>query len=325
MNIVSTFIETINNVVKNNVASNSAAIASEVSPVFAAAIGLYIVYIMYEILYTQHRPIIGEVFKNIAMLAVVGAFTYNADYYFRYVIPFVMNSSDELSAAITGTSNVANTVDNLWETLSNTMEQFWNEASGQLGMTDFGLWIKVGLMYGIGYIGGGVLVFYTAIFICISKFMIGMVLSVGIVFICFSPFKSTRGMFTSWCGACLNYILLGVFYTIAFGFVLSLIEKTITFDASNVSLASLLTLLLFVVISVYLIEQIGTLCSSLTGGVGINGLTSAANGLVGRAASMSGLRGMMNAGRGLAVNTGRGLASRAAKSVGRLGKQTLGG
>lgn len=39
------------------------------------------------------------------------------------------------------------------------------------------------------------------------------------------------------------------------------------------------------VISIFLVEQVGTLCSTLTGGVGINGLTSAANGFGGKVAS----------------------------------------
>lgn len=325
MNIISTFITTISNVVEGSVGNNSANIASAISPVFAAAIGLYIVYVMYEILYTQNRPMIGEIFKNIAMLAVVGAFTYHANYYHQYVIPFVLNSGDQLSAAVTGTTDVATSVDNLWVTLTNTMEDFWTEATGQLGMTDFGLWIKVGLIYAIGYAGGCILIFYTTVFICISKFMVGMVLSVGILFICFAPFKSTRGMFSSWCGACLNYILLNVFYTIAFGFVMNLIESTTSFDAANVSFMAVLTLLLVVVISVFMIEQIGTLCSSLTGGVGINGLTAAANGTAGRAAAVTGVRAMANAGRRFAGQSIKNSASKAAQAVSRYGKNIMGG
>lgn len=117
------------------------------------------------------------------------------------------------------------------------------------------------------------------------------------IYMLFFFFPTTRSMFTSWCGSCLNYILLNVFYTISFGFVVTLIEKNMVKDG-NVTIMMVVTLLLVILISVFLIEQIGTLCSTLTGGVGINGLTSAANGAGGKLAGslgrVTGTRAFMN-------------------------------
>ncbi|ELD0412700.1 TPA: type IV secretion system protein [Escherichia coli] len=325
MNIISTFLSTVTTLVESGAASNAAKIANAISPVFFAAIGVYIIFVAYEIIYSQRDVVMSEVTKNIMKLALVGVFTYSSTYYSQYVIPFVMHSGDELSSALTGQSDIANSIDNLWQALSDTMEQFWSDATGQLGMTDFGLWIKAGLIWITGYVGGFLLVFYTTVFLCVSKFMVGMVLSVGILFICFSAFSPTRGMFTAWCGSCLNYILLNVFYTISFGFVLSLIQQTANLDAKTITFMSVATLLAVVLISVYLIEQIGTLCSSLTGGVGINGLTASANGAANKLAAVSGVRAMSNAGKGLAASVAKKAGNRVVSLAGQLGKNVLGG
>lgn len=292
---------------------------------FFAAIGVYIIFIAYEIIYAQKDVIMSEVTKTVMAFTVVGAFTYSAPYYSQYVIPFVMHSGQDLSTAVSGSSDVATSVDASWNKLSDTMEAFWAEATGQLGMTDFGLWIKAALIYGVGYAGGFALIFYTTVFLCVSIFMVGLVLSVGILFICFSVFPSTRSMFTAWCGSCLNYILLNVFYTVSFGFVMSLIEKYTQVDAATLTFMNVIMLLAVVLISVYLIEQIGTLCSTLTGGVGINGLTAAANGMTGKLAAATGLRSFGNAGRGLVGSVAKKLASKTLGATGRLGKNILGG
>lgn len=312
MGFVSDFINSITNVVESAVASNASSIASAISPVFAAAVGLYIVYVMYEILYTQHKPIIGEVFKNISALAVVGAFTYSAPYYSTYVIPFVMHAGSDLSSAVSGSGDTASSVDSMWESLSSTMNSYLSTQKEALGLTDVGDTILVYIVWGVGYIGGALLIYYSAVFLCISTFAVGIALSAGIIFICFAFFPLTRKMFTAWCGTCLNYILLNVFYTISFSFLIALIKKTTSFDSGVISISDVLMLLLTIMVSIFLIEHIGVMSSTLTGGVGINGLTPAANGAISKAATLSGGRAMAGVGRNFAGN----ISSRAKSSIG---------
>ncbi|HDR2623677.1 TPA: type IV secretion system protein [Enterobacter chuandaensis] len=300
MGFVGSFINSITNVVESAVASNAASIASAISPVFAAAVGLYIVYVMYEILYTQHKPIIGEVFKNIAALALVGAFTYSAPYYSTYVIPFVMHAGSDLSSAVSGSSDTASSVDSMWESLSSTMNSYLSTQKEALGLTDIGDTILVYIVWGVGYIGGALLIYYSAVFLCISTFAVGIALSAGIIFICFAFFPSTRKMFTAWCGTCLNYILLNLFYTVSFSFLIELINKTTNLDSGVISISDVLMLLLTIMVSIFLIEHVGVMSSTLTGGVGINGLTAAANGTTGKIASLSGGRAMAGVGRNFA-------------------------
>ncbi|MEZ3008577.1 conjugal transfer protein TraA, partial [Escherichia coli] len=60
MGFVSDFMSTITNTVESGAAANAAKVANAISPVFAAAIGLYIVYVSYEIIYKQTDAIMNE-------------------------------------------------------------------------------------------------------------------------------------------------------------------------------------------------------------------------------------------------------------------------
>ncbi|HCS8080455.1 TPA: type IV secretion system protein [Salmonella enterica subsp. enterica serovar Typhimurium] len=302
MNIVSETLELVTTIVESTAATNAAKVAQAISPTFFAAIALYVIYLIFEITYAQRDVLMSEVTKNIGAFALVGAFTYSAPYYSQFVIPFVMHAGADLSAAITGDAGTATSVDNLWDSLSKSLDGFLLQRMSQLSMTDVSGYLLSFTIYIIGYLGGMILIYYTAIFLCLSTFMVGILLSAGILFICFSLFASTRNMFTAWVGSCLNYILLNLFYTISFSFLLSFITQHINISQTP-SLFDAVTILLVIAISVFLIEQVGTLCSTLTGGVGINGLTSAANGFAGKLAAVTGVRALSNAGGNLAKTT----------------------
>jgi type IV secretion system protein VirB6 len=61
-----------------------------------------VIFIAYEIIYSQRDVIMSEVTKTIMAFTAVGAFTYSAPYYAQYVIPFVMHAGQDLSSAVTG-------------------------------------------------------------------------------------------------------------------------------------------------------------------------------------------------------------------------------
>lgn len=334
MNIVSTFVSNVTSLVESGVADNAAKIAQAISPVFIAAIGVYVAIKIFQISFSPNSDVImKEIVVTVVQLSAVSAFTYSAPYYSQYVIPFVMHSGQDISNVITGNSDTANSVDNLWQALSTTMNAYLANALHGLGKLDFGAKIVAYINWGAGYLAGMVLIYYSTIFLTVSTFMVGILLSVGIMFICFSVFSTTRNMFTAWCGSCLNYILLNVFYTISFSFVIDLIKGNTISDPNSISITLVIQLLLITSISVFLIEQIGTLCSSLTGGVGINGLTAAASGIGGKtlgvAAKASGLRAFMG-GFGSkmgnpARKAGRNAASRIQQMASRAKNQIKGG
>lgn len=285
MGLASDFVNQTKLLVMDAVANNFSLIAVSIRPVFSAGFLLYCCIIAWMIIYSNREIIVNEVIKNIMVFTLIGAFIWTAPYYQQWIVPFVMDSGSEISAKLMGSGNAALSVDETWTKLVTSMEDFKTRSIDTLGW-DIGPLIATYLIYGIGYAGGAILVAYTTLFLCVATFMTGILLSIGSIFICFAGFPATRGMFTSWCGHCLNYILLNVFYSISFTFVLGLIGKYTALDPSSVSFMDAVTLLLVVVICVGMVEQVAVLCSSLTGGVGINGLVPGASSLA-RAAGLS--------------------------------------
>ncbi|EFT9819714.1 type IV secretion system protein, partial [Salmonella enterica] len=136
MNIVSETLELVTTIVESTAATNAAKVAQAISPTFFAAIALYVIYLIFEITYAQRDVLMSEVTKNIGAFALVGAFTYSAPYYSQFVIPFVMHAGADLSAAITGDAGTATSVDNLWDSLSKSLDGFLLQRMSQLSMTD---------------------------------------------------------------------------------------------------------------------------------------------------------------------------------------------
>lgn len=285
MGVVTDFVNQTKSLVMDAVASNFSLVATSVRPLFIAAFLLYCVVIAWNILYANKEMIAGEVVKNIMVFGLIGAFVWTTPYYQQWVVPFVMDSGNEIAMKLNGNVGAASGMDAMWTQLVTTMDTFKKGAIDAIGW-DIGPLVGVYLIYIIGYIGGAILITYTTIFLCISTFMTGILLSVGSIFICFAGFPATRSMFTTWCGHCLNYIMLNVFYAVSLSFVVKLMSKYSQLDPINVSFTDVVTLLIVVIICIGMVEQVAVLCSSLTGGVGINGLVPNTGSLA-RAAGLS--------------------------------------
>lgn len=217
---------------------------------------------------------IMDILKTAATLSLVSAFVISTPYYIQYIVPFVLGAGDDISAAITGSPPSATVLDSMMNNTNSSIIKMLD--SMQFGITDdWGIGLKTLFAVGLTYVGSFVFIFYATAYLLVAKFMVGLLLSVGTLFICFSFFPVTRGMFQSWIGQCLNYIMLNIFYTVAIGMMNSFIISK--FDLENLGLESSFQIIIIFFISVFIIQQIGSLSSSLTGGVGINGLTSAAN------------------------------------------------
>ena len=153
----------------------------------------------------------SEVTKNIGAFAPVGAFTYSAPYYSQFVIPFVMHAGSDLSAAVTGGSGTATSVDNLWNMLSVTLNDFKNNELDTLEWYSFTDQLYIYLIWGWICWRAAAYLLHHCISNPINIHGWHSLLSAGILFICFSLFASTRNMFSAWVGSCLNYILLNLF------------------------------------------------------------------------------------------------------------------
>lgn len=308
--IVQDLFNDMSKLVTENMGANIAAVASAISPVMISAIGIYAVLVVYQMIYTEKEHYVGEIIKNVLALAVVGAFTLSASYYMDYVVPFVMNAGDDLSSVLVGGAPAPAALDQFIDVLADGVQKTFDQMTFNPFSDDFGTSMQSLTAIIIVLIGGIPFVVFGTAYLIVAKFMVGLLLTVGPIFICFSFFPSTRSMFTSWTGQCLNYVLMTVLFTLVETVLLAFIKDHMApGGAFKVEWVGVIQLAVVFFVSIFLLAQVPVLSSSLTGGVGINGLNSSVSNMASKGTGMA-------RGAGSLAARGAGGVASGAKSIG---------
>lgn len=295
------------------IATNAQAIASAIKPLIMSCFLLYVLFLVYK-LYTKKDFIIEEIINAMVLFAVVGTFTYAGNYYYNYVIPFVQNSGDQIASSLTGgiggtSISAVDTVYNLFE----APQELLRKRLEKIGITEtyIGVWAELAPARFALWASQTIFTLFIAINLLIAKIMVTLLLSVGILFFCFAVFPATRGLFTSFTGLALNYILLNIMYSLAAKIAATVITSTaVQSTSAEAMIGGAGTILVSVIIITLAINQIPTLVSSLTGGVGISPFTISGNGFT-KIASALGLNKAARAAGSKTVETTKKAASSA--------------
>lgn len=286
--IVQDLFNDMSTLVTENMGANIAAVASAISPVMISAIGIYAVLVVYQMIYTEKEHYVGEIIKNVLALAVVGAFTLSASYYMDYVVPFVMNAGDDLSSVLVGGAPAPSALDQFIDVLADGVQKTFEQMTFNPFSDDFGTSMQSLTAIIIVLIGGIPFVVFGTAYLIVAKFMVGLLLTVGPIFVCFSFFPSTRSMFTSWTGQCLNYVLMTVLFTLVETVLLAFIKDHMAPGGEfKIEWVGVIQLAVVFFVCIFLLVQVPVLSSSLTGGVGINGLNSSVSSMGSKGAGLA--------------------------------------
>lgn len=258
----------------DNVDKYAGSIANQAKPVIMATFLLYMLYVVYR-MYSKKDALWEEFTNKIILFAIVGAFAATGEHYSN-VINFVLNAGDEiagnLSSSPSGSISSVDTVYNAFQEGIDILKKktadtsWWSSFSGEN--------IEAIIAMAFLYIAQFIFSLIIAINLLIAKVMVVLLLSVGIIFISFVVFPATRNMFFSFLGLCFNYIFLNVLYSVSAKLASDYIIKTVSPTGNAMEIAAnSAQALVAVAIIVLAINQIPTLVSSLTGGVGISAFT----------------------------------------------------
>lgn len=262
----------------DNVDTYAGKISAQAKPVIAAAVILYMLYVVYR-MYSKKDALWEEFTNKMALFAIIGAFAVVGEHYSN-VINFVLHSGDEIASSLssnaTGSVSAVDNVYNAFQEGIDSIKKKWDDQSWWDSFSGESVDYIVSLLF--LYISQFLFAVIIAVNLLIAKIMVVLLLSVGIIFISFACFPATRNMFFSFVGLCFNYIFLNILYSVAAKLSSDYIGKT--FDVGNLAdsvVANSFESLVTVAIIVLAINQIPTLVSSLTGGVGISAFTISSN------------------------------------------------
>lgn len=268
-NILTGMFDGLQALIVSQVGGNVANVLAVISPVFAAGVLVYFVYVAYSIIHSEREFFLADIMKNMAALACVMSFTFGAGLYATYVIPFAMNAGDELSAAVSASPISSNALDGMLGSVAVSIENISKDVTFDI-FGDF--WPSLKLVFAIFLVGVGssIFIFFAAAYLLVSKFLVGVLVSLGPIFICFSFFPSTRGFFTSWCGMLLNFLLMNISFTIVLGILNQFIVSK--FKVDDLGVTSATQIILIFLIAVFVLFKLDQMIAGLTGGMTIHGL-----------------------------------------------------
>lgn len=282
---IATLITDVNNVITTQIADNVGKINTAISPVFAAFFGLYCVYIGFKYLIEGQELPIMDALKTMASLALVTTIAFTSSDYTSHVVNFGMQFGDDLSAKMTGSSSTAASgLDTLFNSMMTSIKNIYEN-------TDFG-WSNIGHDLGIVsclviiLLGSMMFICAAVVYILITKVMLGILLSLGTIFICFAFFPTTRNMFTSWAGNILNFGLLSVCFTIIFSLIYQFVQTNI--NADDLGLLSACRVFLVYFIGYKCLGQADQVIAGITNGITLHGLLAKTTGGVYNSGKMAG-------------------------------------
>ena len=274
------------------------------SAFFAAATVLYFVYKAIQMVTSDrhHDPL--AFLKDLLMFAALSAFTYGGSLYTQQITQFVMYAGDDLASAAVGTDSTSALTSMLNQALSSLVQYYDNISFSLTSIPSFIMAIVVYLCA-----LAGVIIFVAECFfyLIIAKFMAGLCVSVGGLFICALAFPATRNMFSSWVAMCVNYMLLVLLMTLGLSLIVGIITSNVSTMATfSDCIIALVTLL----IAGKIVHQIPTLAGGLSNGIQLSAIK--ASDVMTKSNPAIGAMGA--AGKGIAA-AGRGMGAVASKAI----------
>lgn len=291
----------IDQIVTLNIGNMVGVFSSTIAPLLGACVILYAIYLAYQSLYEPENLVIMESMKFIGSLAVVTFLSFNTVWYMDNIVPAVLGSGDQIAQALLGSpAGGGASLQMMFDTMLSQINSIWGGVVLEVLEPDTWLdgILSVGLVVLI-ILGFVPFLAIATSYLLVAKVMVSFLLIIGPLFIMMSFFPSTRSFFQAWTGQCFNYTLLSIMYPLAFTMFTQVLDATV-FAASLSMSTHLMTIIVFAVL-ILLSVQIPTFCSTLSGGIGISGLTGGIMGGVGGIISMitGGVKGakMANNGR----------------------------
>lgn len=298
-------------IIDHQITSNVTALSYTALPFITAAIMCYCVFVAYKIITAQNDMFISEIIHNLVVLALVGAVCYSSGYYQRYVIPFVLGAGDDLSSSLFGHTAVGTSaLDSFLEGVNRSLEAMEDRMNFGF-LDDWALGMQAVIYWIVLWISAGIFAVYATAYLLVAKFMVGILLSVGTIFICFSMFPATRGMFTAWVNQCANYIFLTLGYSLVLNTFLQFINSKFSVSNGELTFMDIAQMVMVLFIGIFIMGQVGSLISSITGGVGINGLS---HGITG---------GLKAGGKGISSLLGSNKVKSLAGRIGQMGQNLI--
>lgn len=264
--------------IANNVSSYASTVSLIFMPLMFVCFSLYFVYKWGMIHYKGCPTAFEDMLINGLRLLIIMTGLGASGWYIEYVVPFVMNVGDEIAAKIISNDTAAlSGIETLIQQINTTVGSLIDQNS-TFSWSDLSIKSIIIAFFNVIllFVGGSLFIIYSVGTLMVAKFMVALLLIIGPLYLMLAMYEQTISFTKQWIGQAFNYILLNVFVTLAIHILLGFMNRH--FDQNTtMGLGSTFYYFIILVLGVFIIGQVPTFVSSITGGVGINGLVGATN------------------------------------------------
>lgn len=276
-----------------NLLSKSAAMIAEIAPLFQAAFGIYVLFVIYGYYGQSGTVSLADFVKRASGWVVLIGLAFSPALYMK-LAQIIYGMPDEFASLFSGTSFNASAMDVSWAEVQKVSDHIstlhkeyqWYEIPihGRLLSMKFWVTLCAAVTVGISFA-----------FYMVAKISLALVLMLGSFFIGCLLFPSTRQYGMNWIGQCLNYIITCSLLVLATSVQMQAFNKVINMAASSGTLmdavaleAVIPVLILISVIFLIIIWCIPSIASALTGGAAVQAMARNLSAMAGGASRIIG-------------------------------------
>lgn len=277
VNMLTDMYKELTSFIADNLSGYVSQINSIFIPLMGACFGLYFVWKWGLIHFKGDPNAFMDMLLNGLKLVVIMSGVTGASWYLSTVVPFVMNAGDEIASALVGSSGSFSGLEGVIQQINENGKRIL-EATNELSLwdSDISTILAASMALILFYVGGTIFVIYAAATMLIAKFMVGLLLIIGPLYLMMAMYEQTVSFTKQWIGQAFNYILLNIFITMTISILINFMSKQFP-TGSAMGLGGALYSLIAFAMGVFIIGQIPSFVSTITGGTGISGITGAAN------------------------------------------------
>ena len=231
MDIITQLFSRIDSVAASAIQTIYQSLASGLLPVFTVALTIYVAYWGYEMIYGGAPLTAGSFIWRIVRIAVIYSLAFGWSDFSTLIVNTFTQGGDGVASAVcsaVGGSNCSSPENSISSTLSTLFTNAMNAGKTIAASGGWGAAIGLSLLSIVVLVVTVIFVTVAIALVIIGKVALFILLGLGPLFIAMALFDFTSALFSGWLRTCAQYAIVPMIVYAILGFLLTLMNQTIT-------------------------------------------------------------------------------------------------
>jgi type IV secretion system protein VirB6 len=231
MDIVTQLFSKIDTVAASAIQAIYQSLASGLLPVFTVALTIYVAYWGYEMIYGGAPLSAGSFVWRVVRIAIIYSLAFGWSDFSTLIVSTFTQGADGVASAVctaVGGANCSSPENSISSTLSTLFTNAMNAGKTIAASGGWGAAIGLSLLSIVVLVVTVIFVTVAIALVVIGKVALFILLGLGPLFIALALFDFTSTLFSGWLRTCAQYAIVPVIVYAILGFLLTLMNQTIT-------------------------------------------------------------------------------------------------